>query len=491
MKRRELLLGLGAASLSGCEIFGGSPQLDFSLARSTEVHIDTRKRRAALRDDMLGLSFDVSALIEPRLLTAENPQLIGLLNGLGQHGVIRLGGRSTDQGIWLPNGGKLPKPYRYGLTTSNVDRLANLIDSSGWSLIYGLDLGHGDPARAADEAAYVYSRIGKRVLAFELGNAPDRYTRDKLRPVGYDVSIYISEWKRYAAAIRAKLANAPLGGPNSADLADPAWTEAFVKAVKNDLQLVSTPAYSHEAHRHRDRYDYGALTGSVFGLSNEQEAGLDRIAATARLAGLPYRITEARAVEDPRDGDAGVDTLGAALWAIDLFYKRCGDTAAPWAGICFHNALQLSATGTELPLRSGPLYYALRLLALTLPAHMVASSVMPPTAPGAAKGSKPAHTLLRAHALLDQRQRLRLVLINPDGNNSVDVRVSADQPLRGGTLLRLAGPALDAGSQVTLASGSTDAHGNWQPVYTDSAQINSGDAYLTVSAGSAVLLQFE
>jgi len=487
MKRRDLLLGLSATSLSGCGVFGGAPaQLDFSLPRPTRVRIDTRKRGAALDDGMLGLSFDNSALAQPRLLSADNPQLLGLLRGLGQHGVIRLGGHSTSSGQWQPNG-KPQAPYRYAITHDAIDRLARLVDRSGWSLIYSLNLAHGDPARTADEAAYVSRRIGKRVLAFELGNAPDRYVQDHLRPSGYDVNAAIVEWKRYAAAVRAQLPNAPLAGPATADITRPEWTEAFIKACANDLQLITVQADGHEARQLQRRYGYGSLAGHVFELSDKQQAGLDRIATAARQAQRPCRITQARAVEQRHS----MDTLGAALWALDLFYQRCGALTAPWAGICFHDVLQLNADTAGLPLRSGPLYYALRMLALTLPAQPVGSSVVPPPIPGAKPGGKPAPTVLRSHALLDRHQRLQLVLINPDANRSVDVRVDADIPLRNGNVLRLSGAALNAASGVTLASGTADAQGDWRPLYTDTAQIDHGYAYLTVGAGSAVLVLFD
>lgn len=492
MKRRQFLLGLSAAPLAGCGLLSGPPQLDFSLSGPTAVHIDTRKRGTPLGVGTLGLGFDTALLTDPRLLTAGNPQLLGLLNGLGPHGVICLGGRSTHPGIWLPNGGTLQKPYQYSLTTSDIDRLASLIDRCGWSLIYSLDLGHGDPTRTANEAAYVHSRIGKRVLAFELGDAPERHVREHLRQPGSNVDTAISDWRRYADAIHAQVPDAPLAGPATGDPAHPDWTESFVKACVDDLHLVTAQASSHEIRQQYGQQGNGSLAGHMFGLDNEQQAGLDRIAATARHARLPCRITQARAVEQGHD----VDTLGAALWAIDLFYNRCGNATAPWAGICFHDAMRPTTPNTNPggapPLHSGPLYYALRLLALTLPAQPVGSAVVTPPAPGVQPGkdAKTAVDVLRSHALLDQHQRLRLVLINPDANNSIDVKVSADVALRNGRVLRLLGAGLDATSEVTLASGSTDANGNWRPLYTDTAQIDKGDAYLTVSAGSAVLVLF-
>lgn len=485
MKRRQLLLGLGAASLGGC-VFGGPPKLDFSLAAPTGVRIDTRKPGAALDDSMLGLSFDTAALAEPQLLTAESPQLIGLLHGLGQHGVLRFGGRSLRDTLWQRDGGTVKAPYKHSVSASDIDRLANLVDSIGWQVIYGLDIGHGNPARAADEAGYVYSRIGKRVLAFELGDAPDRYASDGLRPRDYNAAAASAEWLRYATAVRHRVPGAALAGPGIADVADTVWTGTFVDTCRDQLHLLTAQVDSHEGRGHRQRY--GSLAGHVFGLDDEQQAGLDHIAATAKQTGLPCRITQARAEAGRHHG---VDTLGAALWALDLFYQRCGNAAAPWAGVCFHDVLSLASEGSSATLNAGPLYYAMRLLALTLPGRKVDAAVVPPPIPGAKPDAKPPESPLHSHALLDRNGKLQLVLINTDANNSLDVRVSADRALNDGSILRLAGPTLDAASQVTLASGSADAQGDWRPQYTDTAQVDGGAAYLTVSAGSAALVLFD
>ena len=101
-----------------------------------------------------------------------------------------------------------------------------------------------------DGSAYVDDTIGSSLMAFQLGNEPDLFSRNGLRAVGYNFEQFAQEWQRFYDAIRARVPFAPFAGPDTAYNNE--WLVPFAKQFKNQAQLISQHYYAE-----------GPLTGSV------------------------------------------------------------------------------------------------------------------------------------------------------------------------------------------------------------------------------------
>jgi hypothetical protein len=69
---------------------------------------------------------------------------------------------------------------------------------------------------AADEAAYVAEAIGKPLLYVQIGNEPDLFHQNGLRPHDWKYDDYFAEWSKFTDAVLAKTPTLPVAGPDVA-----------------------------------------------------------------------------------------------------------------------------------------------------------------------------------------------------------------------------------------------------------------------------------
>ena len=50
----------------------------------------------------------------------------------------------------------------YAVTPEAVRNLRAFLDATGWTCLYGINLGSSTPARAADEAEFVHKTLGAK-----------------------------------------------------------------------------------------------------------------------------------------------------------------------------------------------------------------------------------------------------------------------------------------------------------------------------------------
>ncbi len=200
-----------------------------------------------------GLSYGKTSLFEhPYLFSGSNSNLIQLFKLLGPS-VLRIGGNTEDQSVWTANGAGQTVGQ---IAPADVDALAAFLAATGWQCIYGINLGGTGPvpylngstpavttaALAADEAAYVYSKLGSSLVGFEIGNEPDQYDTKYYSGATWNLSAYESLWSQFRAAIvaRTPAAASLLTGPASASHPS-TWTVPFGQwATRTNYQ----PAYA-------------------------------------------------------------------------------------------------------------------------------------------------------------------------------------------------------------------------------------------------------
>lgn len=432
MDRRGFLIG-GAASLIAGRAAGTSAQ---SRPRHVTVRVRADRPGRRVEAEAIGLSFESSLLARADVFAACNASLVELVRALAPEGVIRIGANDSEFCRWTrDSAARIEPPFRWPIHPHDIDRLAGFLDACGWRLIYGINLGHGEAARAADEAAYVVRRLGDRLVALQLGNEPDLYARNGLRPGDYGVSDYVEEWRRYVAAIRARVPEAPLAAPDVAHRAD--WIETFARLAARELRFVSCHHYAT-----------GPAEDARVGIADmlaRPPAWLDLVAAAAADAGLRWRITEGNSCYN--HGKPGVsDTLASALWAVDTLLDMARRGCM---GFCFHCGPGRPYTVVDLDPASGrwrarPIHHGLRLAA------QIAGMRLVPSEGGDAA--------LRVHAGIDADESVTLVAINLDPRHAKVIGVEADRPLHDGRVLSLRGPGLAARQALTFAGVPADAN---------------------------------
>jgi hypothetical protein len=472
MLRRSFLTGITSAT------FGLSARGLARAQASSDLRISidaTAAQGPQIPEDFVGLSYESAILTDADFVSPDNTSLIGLIGRLGRAGVLRIGGNTSEDTVWSA-GDQPTLPGRIVLTPARIDRLAALVRALGWKLIYGLNLARGTPEAATAEAAYVARALGPDLLAFQIGNEPDGFGRWRtVRPKSYDAGAYLAEWRAFHQAICVQMPDARFAGPDVA--METGWVGALAATHPTGLVLLTRHYYADGPA--------GATHLSLSKLlrSDQQMVPvLDALARTGRTYRLPVRIVEANSIYN--EGQPGVsDTLGAALWGLELMFQLA---AAGAAGVNFHagpHNLRPEVDKAYTPIaragggryRPAPLYYAMLMFSQFAPGGTVVP--LQKTAAGE----------VTALAVRARDGRLRIGLINKNLARAVRVSIDAGPGAAGASILRLAGPSPQATSDVTLGGTQIDASGQWNPRAERVPVIDRGIA-LDLPAASAALL---
>lgn len=470
MDRRSFLSGLVGTALGSLEP-GCSPEilLDASLT------IDNDDAGRLIPPDFIGLSYESSILASGDYFTPGNASVLGLIRSLGDNGIIRIGGNTSERTVWLPE--SKPDPDDFVITPASIDRLAGALSSLGWRLICGLNLARGTPQAAADEAAYVAQALGPQLLAFQIGNEPDGFGRwNKVRSQGYDADAFLADWRQFHAAIRGRIPTARFAGPDI--VFDPKWVGRLA-AMKPDGLILLTQHYYADGPAGAWHVSLPKLLGS-----NPQAVSvLEKLAEYSRTYRLPFRLVEVNSINN--EGQPGVsDTLGAALWGLELMFQVA---AAGGAGVNFHagvdnhhpdddKAYTPIARTSVGRYRAMPLYYGMLTFASVARGALVRAHL------------EPSHAELSTFAVRAGDGSLRICLINKDADRRARVKVNPNKNVANATILRLAGPRLDSTTDVTLGGATVDENGSWTPGLDEARDVDGSEVVFEVAASSAAVI---
>jgi hypothetical protein len=399
-----------------------------------------------------------------------------LIRALGDSGVIRIGGNTSERTVRRSETGSAAAGD-FVISPASIDRLAAALRILGWKLIYGLNLARGTLEEAAEEAGYVARVVGPNLLAFQIGNEPDGFGRWAAeRPQSYDAAAFLSEWRTFHAAIRARAPGARFAGPDVAAATD--WVAAFAETHPAGLALLTSHYYAEGPAGSPD------VTLAKLLRADEQIVPmLDQLSRYGRTYQLPCRIVEANSVYN--EGQPGVsDTLGAALWGLEFVFEAA---AAGIAGVNFHGGVhnvhaELDKAYTPIArgpggrYRARPLYYGMLMFAQAARGTLVPARL-------AADGSG-----LKAFAVRAPDGILRICLINKDPARGARVRIDPGRSFAAASIVRLSGPAVDATAGVTLGGSSVDEFGGWAPAMREVVNPAGGEFTLDVVPASAALM---
>jgi hypothetical protein len=360
MKRREFLWLSGATAVSASRLF---PQVS---AASVTLQIGGLTG-ITMPENFTGVSYESAQLAHPEFFSPQNAGLAAMFTRLNKRGVLRLGGNTSEFTKWSqtdvsgdttlpaavnPDTGQREKPISV-ITPSAIRNLRGYLDATGWDCIYGLNLGHGTPEQAAQEAKFVAATLGPKLIALQIGNEPNLYGKH-LRPAGYSFADYIAEWKTFAAAVRKAVPGAKFAGPDVAGQSD--WIVEFAKQHSPDTVML-TGHYYAEGPPTDPRMNIDYLLHPTQQLMHD----IPVVMQAAREAKLPYRMAEGNSCY--WGGKPGVsDTFASALWSGDYMLQVA---QAGYSGVNLHgggNGVYTPIAGDAVTgFTARPVFYGMQL----------------------------------------------------------------------------------------------------------------------------------
>jgi len=277
----------------------------------------------------IGLSYEVQQLTDPAFFSTKNEGLIRAFKALTPHGALRLGGNTSEFGWWKPAPDSPepahphvrevvgePRASYYTVTPEAVRNLQVFLEATGWSCIYGINMGTNSPGRAADEAEFVAKALGPKLHYFQIGNEVDLFGRHLRDPQTWAPKTYLAEWLTLARAIAARVPNASFGIPDIAS--EMSWLPEIADAWST---IPDPPHVTTLTHHY---YFGGPPSNPEVTVPNllkpatmaKVQAMADNANAAARKMGIRQRMTEGNTCY--RGGKPGVsDVFAAALWSAD------------------------------------------------------------------------------------------------------------------------------------------------------------------------------
>jgi hypothetical protein len=323
----------------------GSP---LEAVEPLKVNVSPDLVGTSLTKGLVGISLEATDLADP-VLSNDNASMVKLLKEADQP-VLRFGGNAVDRRFfWTSTGEAIPSSYRgdkahpvRAVGPEDLARVNQLLVAGDATISLTVDLGHYNPARAADMVKHASQIFGDRLLSITIGNEPNGFVFNDVKTSGYSPEQYIREMKDYANAIYAVAPNVPISGPGAYDQK---WWQPFVDAdipQKKILTFHNYPLYSCNGSD-------PAATPTIANLMSElmHVRGNDyQLSAlkVGKAAGLETWLPETGIAACPGSNETS-RTHASALWTADyaLNAAQLGITR-----IGFHSSLQTCKGGPPM-----------------------------------------------------------------------------------------------------------------------------------------------
>ncbi len=436
------------------------------------ITVDQERTLGEMPANFTGLGYEISSVSVPGLLSATNRVYVQLVRTLGAKGVIRIGGNTSDYAAFSPQGQAVSSPKNTVVNEASLKELGSFIDAAGWQLIWGLNLGIGSEQEAVQEAQAVAAVLGNKLLAFEIGNEPDLFSRAGHRPKDYDYNRYLAEYRRYKSAIRARLPHAPFAGPDAAGMND--WATRFAADEGGDLKLLTH-------HYYREGENPSSSLAKLLHPDPKLDAMLETMKQASRKAHIPYRICETNSFSGGGRPDVS-DTFGAALWALNYM---CILAWADADGVNMETGVnQLGFVSSYSPIGDNthgtytakPEYYGMLAFAQINQGQRLVLDY------------DPGGINLKAYAVARARNHVVVAIINMESSRDTEVDVLCSHRLSHAGALRLKAPSLQSKDGVTLGGSVVAPSGEWRPKQNEPLPLARGKCRIHMPAASAAIV---
>jgi hypothetical protein len=445
-----------------------------TAAVPVKITIDPAVKLAHIPEEFIGFGYETSAVAQMNFFDPSNKAMVRLYRNLTPHGLIRIGGNVSDHTRYVRN--DLPHVADdHGLTVidrANLRELASFAKSTGWSVMWGLNLGTGTKEEAVEEAVAVDQELGTSLQSFQIGNEVDYLPRFKR-----DYARYHAAFAEYKSAIRATLPHAVFSGPDVAGSLP--YFQKFLADESGDMLLATHHYYRADQSSPKATIDYLLAHDDGF------DRRLDQLRTACDARHVGYRINEVNSFSG--GGKPGVsDTFASALWVLDYTLDLASHGCA---GVNIetdinHHAFVSSYSpivhDADMVCSARPEYYGLLAFAMAGHGDVIKTTL-----------DKPADLNLSAYTTLDSNHVLWVVVINKDLTR--DAAVEASHPLgavRWAEAFRLAAPAIDSKTGATFAGSTVGKDGSWKSEAGESVEMPTPQSLrLTVPHASAVVVK--
>jgi hypothetical protein len=314
-----------------------------SRARATVLSVDTKHLGHAFAPGAVGLSTETAQLSGGRL-DAHHPSLVRLMRLLGPS-VLRVGGNSVDRSWWTSSGEPPPPWATTTATPADLTALRGLLVATGWRVLLGVDLGHFEPSRAADEARYARAILGGALVGIEIGNEPNSFggKAQGLRSSSYEAGEYMGEVEAYRQAIAASAPGTAIYGPA---LSRTRWLTQ-IGASANVFTGITQHFYPASECQGGPAAASKPTVGELLSpaLRHEEDETLITLSQVEASSGRPTWIGETGTA--PCEGKAPASpVLASALWALDWTLRAASSGVTD---VSFHGHLGLCGSYNQSP----------------------------------------------------------------------------------------------------------------------------------------------
>lgn len=319
------------------------------LAPTADLKVETGRLGDEFAPGAVGLATEARELSSGRL-SAGHSSLVRLMALLGPS-VLRIGGSSVDFSWWTSSAETPPEWAISTITPADFSALHGLLSATGWRVLLGVDLGHFEPARAADEARYAKEILGRSLLGIEIGNEPDGFSRQraKLRSPTYNVDEYLHEAQAYRQALTAATPSVAVYGPAmSTSMSGIQWltqvgttARMFTELTQHYYPITTCPPITSSFPPQPTAAELLSPT-----IREEEDRVLDVLARAEAIAGRPTRIGETNSVACD-GGHRASPAFAGALWSLDWALRAASDGVK---GLSFHGTLDICSSFSDSPI---------------------------------------------------------------------------------------------------------------------------------------------
>ena len=292
------------------------------------LQVNTAAPGLPISRDFIGLSYENMQLEDPTFFSPKNTGLIEQFKAISPRGVLRLGGNTSEFNWWksdpsqappkrdlvLKNGSR-PQDTLYAITPHTIRELDGFLRATGWTCIYGLNLGFGTPTIDLPEAKFVYNTLGPRLQYFQIGNEVDQFVQYHLRDADtWNSGLYLQQWLNIARAVQEAIPLARFGLPDVASKVD--WLSQIAAKWPSIVDQPHITTLSHHYYWSGPPSNASATIERLLQPNPVVMRQAETTRAAALKMGTAYRMTEGNTIF--RGGKSGLsDVFAAALWAAD------------------------------------------------------------------------------------------------------------------------------------------------------------------------------
>jgi hypothetical protein len=450
----------------------------------------------SLNKGLTGISLEATDLADPDL-SSDNASMVKLLKEIDQP-VLRFGGNAVDRRFfWTSTGEGVPSDYKGDKThpvkavgPADLARLKTLLEAGDAKVSLTVDLGHYNPARAADMVKNASEIFGDRLLSITVGNEPNGFVFNDVKTgSGYSLEQYVRELKDYANAIYAVAPNVPISGPGAYDQK---WWQPFIDAdipQKKILTFHNYPLYSCDGS---DPKGSPTIANLMSQLMHDRAADYQQSALkVGQAAGLETWLPETGIAACPGSNETS-RTHASALWAADyaLNAAQLGITR-----IGFHSSLLTCKGGPPLsaicsagayPFGNGQMSGRANFFGISMVAELEAGKFMKLNSSGGG--------LAFSYALQNADGSTSVVIVNEnDPEKAAQTDVTLNLPGRPvtGTMTQLSGPSYKAEDQTVIDGAKTEPKPLAQRATVPGFAYKSPAQQFKLTAGTVTVLNFK